>query len=109
MQTVRNLVEYRNYGGDEARAAKALQSHCPGASYAECAATLRIYVQAYRDAITFVAAHRRAYDELRHRLPAPCGDEIEAIEKTFIDEHPGIPPELLSSVIFFIHDWHHMR
>ena len=61
------------------------------------------------DGIEFVAAHQQAYDELRECLPAPPTAEFEAMEKTFLDEHPDIPRKLMHSVLFFIHGWHHVR
>lgn len=109
MQMVRNLVEYGRYAGNEAKAAKVLRSHFPRRSLATCVATLRSYAHAYRDGIAFVAAHHAAYDAMRRNLPEPRSAQMSTLEQTFYDAHPGISPQLLSGVLFFIHDWHHVR
>ncbi|MFH1834042.1 MAG: hypothetical protein ABH877_03370, partial [bacterium] len=63
----------------------------------------------YLDGIRFVAEQRSTYDELRRNLPAPPGSEIDEIESAFCRKYPDVEPGLLSSMLFFIHDWHHVR
>jgi len=109
MQVVRNLVEYGNYRRDEARAAKALKGRCPDRSLEACRAILPTYIAAYRAGIAFVAEHQPMYDDLRRRLPAARTADLKVVEEGFFDAHPAVPRDLMGSVLFFLHDWHHMR
>ena len=108
MQVVRSLVEYGRYGEDERKAASALARRS-GRPRSACLEILPPSIRAYEAGIEFVAAHKDAYDRRRAELAEEPGAEFDALEAGFLDTHPEVPRDLLANVLFFIHDWHHLR
>jgi hypothetical protein len=106
---VRNLVEYRRYGGDEKRAIRTLCAHHPDVAPPVCEKAFRSYASAYRDAIAFVDANSGFYCERRDSPGPNALDEVPAPERTYIDTHPDVPPGVLRTMVFWVFDWHHAR
>ena len=77
-------------------------------SLAACEEEFRKYMGAYVDAITFVDEHKEFYRKQWDTESAGSALKSED-ELLFYKKHPAVPEHTITTMIYFIFDWRHLR
>jgi hypothetical protein len=95
----RNLVEYKNYGGDPLKALKIVQKYFPGKSKEECNDQFTKVCEIYKAAIQFAHEHKEYYYLNDKTL-------FVSREKEFEEKYRAVPPSVVKHILGWVYNWH---